>query len=108
MNIGIYKITNKINNKCYIGQSVNLESRIKSHKSMLKHHNEDNNLLNKATKKYGYENFEIEIIKYCKENELDFYEKYYINFYNSYKRKNGYNIELGGSTHKHLSKEQIN
>lgn len=108
MSIGIYKITNKINNKCYIGQSVNLESRIKSHKSMLKHHNEDNDLLNKATKKYGYENFEIEIIKYCKENELDFFEKYYINFYNSYKRKNGYNIELGGSTHKHLSEEQIN
>ena len=108
MSIGIYKITNKINNKCYIGQSVNLESRIRSHKSMLKHHNEDNDLLNKATQKYGYENFEIEIIKYCKENELDFYEKYYINFYNSYKRQNGYNIELGGSTHKHLSEEQIN
>ena len=35
MSIGIYKITNKINNKCYIGQSVNLESRIRSHKSML-------------------------------------------------------------------------
>ena len=108
MSIGIYKITNKINNKCYIGQSVNLENRIRSHKSMLKHHNEDNDLLNKATQKYGYENFEIEIIKYCKENELDFYEKHYINFYNSYKRKNGYNIELGGSTHKHLSQEQIN
>lgn len=107
MNTGIYKITNIINGKCYIGQSVNLKSRIKSHKSMLKHNNEDNPLLRKATKKYGYEKFEIEIIKYCKEEELDLYEQYYIDYYKSHKRENGYNIELGGSTHKHLSKEQI-
>lgn len=107
MNIGIYKITNKINNKCYIGQSVNLKSRIKSHKSMLKHNNEDNPLLRKATKKYGYENFKIEIIKYCKEEELDFYEQYYIDYYKSHKKENGYNIELGGNKHKHLGKEQI-
>lgn len=107
MNVGIYKITNKINNKCYIGQSTNLKSRISSHKSMLKNHNEDNDLLNKATKKYGYENFKIEIIKYCKEEELDLYEQYYIDYYKSHKKENGYNIELGGSTHKHLSKEQI-
>ena len=107
MNSGIYKITNKIDNKCYIGQSVNLKSRIKSHKSMLKHNNEDNPLLRKATKKYGYENFEIEILKYCKEEELDFYEQYYINYYKSHKKENGYNIELGGNQNKHLSKEQI-
>ena len=104
MSIGIYKITNKINNKCYIGQSVNLENRIRSHKSMLKHHNEDNDLLNKATQKYGYENFEIEIIKYCKENELDFYEKYYINFYNSYKRQNYLLCAFGRA---HLEKRNL-
>ena len=74
---------------------------------MLKHNNEDNPLLRKATKKYGYENFKVEIIKYCKEEELDLYEQYYIDYYKSHKRENGYNIELGGSTHKHLSKEQI-
>lgn len=107
MNIGIYKITNTINGKCYIGQSVNLKNRIKMHKSMIKHNNEDNEYLRKSTKKYGYKNFKIEIIKYCKEEELDFYEKYYIDYYKSYKRENGYNIELGGSTNKHLSKEQI-
>ena len=32
---GIYKITNLINNKCYIGQSRNIESRIKKHFSNL-------------------------------------------------------------------------
>lgn len=107
MNIGIYKITNKINGKCYIGQSVNLKNRIAMHRSMLKHNNEDNPLLVKASKKYGYNNFEISIIKYCNENELDYYEKYYIEHYKSYKRKKGYNIELGGNKHKHLGKEQI-
>lgn len=107
MNCGIYKITNIINNKCYIGQSVNLKSRIKSHKSMIKHNNEDNNHLRKATIKYGHNNFKIEIIKYCNEQELDYWERYFINLFKSYDEKYGYNIELGGSTHKHLSKEQI-
>ena len=74
---------------------------------MLKHNNEDNPTLRKATKKYGYENFKIEVIKYCDEEKLDFYEQYYIQLYNSHIRENGYNIELGGSTHKHLSKDQI-
>lgn len=107
MNSGIYKITNKIDNKCYIGQSTNLKSRIKSHKSMLKHNNERNILLKRATEKYGYKNFEIEIIKYCIEEELDYYELYFIQYYSSYKRNKGYNIELGGNQNKHLSKKQI-
>lgn len=107
MNSGIYKITNKINNKCYIGQSTNLKSRINSHKSMLKHNNESNVLLKRATEKYGYKNFEIEVIKYCVEEELDYYELYFIQYYGSYKRNKGYNIELGGNQNKHLSKEQI-
>ena len=31
--IGIYKITNNINNNCYIGQSIHIEERWKEHKS---------------------------------------------------------------------------
>lgn len=43
MNKGIYKITNIINGKVYIGQSTNLKDRIKQHKSMIKNYNENNN-----------------------------------------------------------------
>ena len=107
MNKGIYKITNIINGKVYIGQSTNLKDRIKQHKSMIKNYNENNNYLRKATKKYGYKNFKIEIIKFCDEKELDYYEIYYIDLYKSSDRKFGYNIELGGNINKHLSKEQI-
>ena len=107
MNKGIYKITNIINNKVYIGQSTNLKDRIKQHKSMIKNYNENNNYLRKATKKYGYKNFKIEIIKFCDEKELVYYEIYYIDLYKSSDRKFGYNIELGGNINKHLSKEQI-
>lgn len=107
MNKGIYKITNTINGKVYIGQSTNLKDRIKQHKSMIKNFNENNNYLRKATKKYGYKNFKIEIIKFCDEKELDYYEIYYIDLYKSSDRNFGYNIELGGNINKHLSKEQI-
>ena len=107
MNKGIYKITNIINGKVYIGQSTNLKDRIKQHESMIKNYNENNNYLRKATKKYGYKNFKIEIIKFCDEKELDYYEIYYIDLYKSSDRKFGYNIELGGNINKHLSKEQI-
>ena len=54
----IYKITNKINNKIYIGQSINYEKRIKEHiyarKNEKKHLNQ---IIDIAIKKYGKENF---------------------------------------------------
>lgn len=89
--IGIYKITNKINNKCYIGQSINIERRWKEHL------NDDIKLdraIGKAFKKYGINNFTFEIIEICLEEQLDEKEIYWINYYNSY--NNGYNMTLGG------------
>ena len=59
----IYKITNKINNKCYIGQSNNPMQRWKSHKS---HTNIGDDIgksaIHDAMRKYGIENFEFSII----------------------------------------------
>lgn len=85
----VYKTTNLVNNKIYVGQ----------HKG----NNFDSNyigsglLLRKAINKYGIENFKCEIIQYCDtKNNLDEKEKYWINFFQSYKRKIGYNISLGG------------
>ena len=73
--IGIYKITNKINGKCYIGKSINIERRFKEHKYIC---SESNQTLKRAYKKYGRENFEFSILEECLEEELNKKEIYYI------------------------------
>lgn len=94
--IGIYKITNKINKKSYIGQSVNIEHRWNSHKTnyLNKNIKDYNTKFYKALRKYGIENFDFEILEKCNKNNLNEREIYWINFYNSF--KDGYNSTLGG------------
>lgn len=90
---GIYKITNKINDKCYIGQSKNIIKRWKTEYKW----NKVNKHLQSAFNKYGLENFDFEIIEECAAELLDIREKYWINIYNSFDRNFGYNKTLGGS-----------
>ncbi len=89
--IGIYKITNKINGKCYIGQSVDIERRLNEHKNC-----KVDKPIYRAFKKYGIDNFTFEILEECSQEELNEKEIYYINFYNSTTDGNGYNLEHGG------------
>lgn len=99
--IGIYKYTNKINNKSYIGQSINLERRQYCHKSSAFNPkaNDYDSQFHQAIRKYGFDNFTYEVLitlstdEYSKEN-LDILEKYFIKLFNSY--KNGYNATEGG------------
>lgn len=86
----IYKITNKINNKVYIGQSIKPKERFQQHC----HRKEKYcSLINQAIQKYGIENFEFEILGLFEDYNNK--EKYYIEYYNS-KAPNGYNIANGG------------
>ena len=94
MKSGIYKIENIINGKCYIGQSEDLENRIKEHKYLMSKLKENNKKLNNDIAKYGIDNFEIHIVEFCKVEELDEKEKKYIELYNSI--ENGYNTRIGG------------
>lgn len=87
----IYIIKNDINDKVYIGQSLNTEERFKSHCKK----NFENSLIDIAIQKYGKEHFWYEIIESQIENYND-REKYWIEFYNS-KTPNGYNILNGGN-----------
>jgi group I intron endonuclease len=90
----IYKATNKINNKCYIGQTVkSLRTRKLSHINLCKN-NRINNFYN-AVNKYGWNNFKWEVLCECNsKEELDEMEFHYIKQYDTY--KNGYNMTLGG------------
>lgn len=98
--IGIYKITNLINNYCYIGQSVDIKTRWNHHKNYSKKYS--HYPLYEAFRKYGIENFSFEIIEECPINELNEKEIYWIKFYDSY--NNGYNQTKGGSQGGHIVK----
>lgn len=95
--IGIYLITNKINNKQYIGQSINIEKRVKEHfwKSTYQPDISYNSILHKAIRKYGKENFDWVILEECGVDCIDDKERYYIKKYNTL-YPNGYNILEGG------------
>ena len=65
---GIYKITNKINGKCYIGQSNDIHRRWKQE---LAPNAKLNPHLARAFEKYGIDNFEFEIIEECQREQLN-------------------------------------
>lgn len=95
--IGIYKITNLINNKVYVGQSIDIKERWNQHKYKANNPKElgYNSAIHQAFRKYGIENFNFEVIEQCEVNELDFKERYWIQELNSLV-PNGYNILTGG------------
>lgn len=84
----IYKTTNLINGKIYIGQDKN--NNPKYFGSGL--------LIVRAFKKYGLDNFKKEILEYCNSKEdLDIKEKFWINELKSINKQIGYNISKGGT-----------
>ena len=97
--IGIYKIINIINQKVYIGQSINIQKRIHQHfwKSQCQKDVSYNSILHNAIRKYGKQNFKWEVVEECSVDQIDEKQKYYIQFYNSL-TPNGYNILTGGET----------
>lgn len=97
----IYKITNLINGKVYIGQTIHtLEARYRRHLSCAERG--DKGHLHPAMRKYGYNNFKCEVIEEIDESlpnakqTLDEREIYWIKYYDSTNNKKGYNITLGG------------
>jgi group I intron endonuclease len=90
--IGIYKITNLINNKIYIGQSKDILKRWEDERNLY----HIGNHLKSSFIKYGLKNFLFEIIEEHNDcSNLNEREKYWILFYKSYLRENGYNKIIG-------------
>lgn len=91
----IYKITNDINNKIYIGKTnLSIQKRFKEHcRDSLRDKNE-NRPLYRAMNKYGIKHFHIEEIEDCLPEEASNKEIYWIGYYHSYDK--GYNATIGG------------
>ena len=87
MRSGIYKITNLINNKIYIGSTCNFKDRKSKHKNK-----KTNTMISRAISKYGWNNFLFEIIEYCEKEILIEREQFYLDMYQPFKENNGYNI----------------
>lgn len=91
----IYKVTNTLNGKIYIGKTKQSLSKRKARHYESANHKSDTNF-HSALRKYPKEAFLWEIEMECKdENELNESEMYFINKYDTYKA--GYNMTLGGT-----------
>lgn len=103
MNYGvIYKITNKINNMSYIGQTTgNVYSRFSAHKRDTRKNRYITNVINK----YGEENFLFEVVLVCFDQQyLNSMEDYFIKYFNTM-APNGYNLRPGGLQYGKMSED---
>jgi group I intron endonuclease len=108
---GVYCFLNKINFKRYIGSAVNIDRRIKYHKSLLKTNKHSNIKFQRAVNKWGIDNFEIIVLEEVYDiNVLRDREQHFIDFYNSCSE--GYNLApnakgLLGFKHSQESKNKM-
>lgn len=100
----IYKVTSP-SGRVYIGQTINLKRRLKEYRTLKC---DTQPRLYNSFKKHGFDKHKIEILEYCKEEELNDRERYYQDFYNVLSRK-GLNCRLTSSDDKsgRLSEETI-
>lgn len=107
----VYKVTNKINGKVYIGQTIRTLARRKlEHFQEIKREQKIGKttvFFHNALQKYGSDNFTWEVLKECTtQEELDYYERFYINEYNSLNKTKGYNLKSGGKFGSVYSEEE--
>jgi len=103
----VYKITNSINDKVYVGQTVQkLRERLDAN-NIENHYNE---YLRNAFNKHGYDSFCVSVLSYCDTiDELNEKEAYWISFYGSTEQSKGYNLLEGGNNKRHhnLTREKL-
>lgn len=92
--IGIYTITNVINNKRYIGQSRNIKIRWRHHINSLNKNKHENQYLQHSYNKYGNKAFNFSILELCSKDKLNERENFYIHKYNTYKPECGFNLRF--------------
>lgn len=88
----IYTITNKNNNKIYVGSAKNFKERFNKHYLDLLYNRHHSSHLQNSWNKYGAENFIIRVIEETTINNLIEREQYYIDTFESYNQEKGYNM----------------
>lgn len=102
----IYLITNDINSKVYIGQTIqSLNKRFNGHCCYSKSDKSINMYIKRAIHKYGRDHFSISLIEECPIDKMNEREQYWINYYNSYNE--GYNLTLGGQESNYFSLNKL-
>jgi group I intron endonuclease len=102
----IYKITNEINNKVYVGKTKDFVARKSDHLHSLRNNSHHNSHIQNSFNKYGESAFSFEIIGYFTE-KINEKEKEYIELYNSLDPSLGYNIKEGGEGGLHSLETKI-
>lgn len=99
-NSGIYQILNTVNNKRYIGSSVNIKKRWWEHRNQLRNNKHHSVTLQRAFNKYGEEAFKFEVLQLVDDpNHLLAYEQSFLDYFKSYKKELGYNVcSIAGNT----------
>src|SRR5574343_63886 len=104
----IYKITNKINNKIYIGLTEQKNPKLRWYRHLSNSKLNVKGVLYNAIRKYGKENFDFDVFLYCfNSNTLVEMEKFFISYFNSTKRNIGYNVSAGGELLAEATKKKI-
>lgn len=102
----IYSILNKSNGKIYIGQTIRTPNERKSeHFSRLRNQNHINPHLQNSWNKYGEDTFEFNVLENCPNEELGVNEDWWVTYFDSTNRTNGYNLQSGGYSNYTVSDE---
>lgn len=108
----IYKITNKVNGKVYVGQTIRFNKRVSHHKVLLRQGCHKNKALQSDFNNFGIDSFAFEIIEKVESSlnfDADQLERFWIKFYNSMNPEKGYNMQSGGiSGFKQTEESKIN
>lgn len=90
---GVYIITNIINNKVYIGETTNLESRLIEHLRRLLSNKHVNEHLQNAVNLYGIETFGFDVLEFCESKDTKKREHYWVVNLHALDKEKGYNIK---------------
>lgn len=102
----IYLISNDVNDKLYVGQTVQtLKKRFTGHCCYSKSDRSDNMLIKRAIHKYGKDKFHISLIEECPIDKMNEREIYWVSYYDSY--NSGYNLTKGGQSSNYFSLHRL-
>lgn len=95
---GIYKIVNVVDDKFYIGSTSNFIIRKRHHWKALRHGYHYNTFLQRAWDKYGEDKFRFDVVIYCSEEDLIFFEQRFIDYYELPNECIAYNLSPDANT----------